>query len=44
MCTAEQLVQNYSFSAGDRCVLAMHECESSSPFNFFKLYFCTFGG
>ena len=43
MCSAEFLFAPLTdtFTAEDRCNLALEHCEAESIFNFYKMYFCT---
>ena len=42
LCNAEYLTEDIAdYSAADICEIVLDECVPTSPFNFFKLYFCT---
>jgi hypothetical protein len=42
LCTAEYLTDDIAdYNSVDICEIVMDECIPTSPFNFFKLYFCT---
>ena len=45
MCSLDILLAplTETFTAQDRCEMALEHCEAESIFNFYKMYFCTMG-
>ena len=43
MCSSEFLLAPLTdtFTAEDRCNMALEHCEAASIFNFYRMYFCT---